>query len=324
MTCNDLCNVTQPQLSIITPSLGHGRFLRETIESIANQSFRNFEHIVIDGGSTDETLDILKQYPHIRWISEVDNSILEAYQKALSMARGEYIIQCCVSDGFLDKHWFQKCVEVLDNDIETTLVWGLPQYMSEGGDLLNVTYLEFFNDPPPQKKEFMSLWLANGLVFPEANYCVRSEVIKRYFPNEQSEKHFQIHSHLGFMYQFMVHGYCPYFLQMVVNFSRTHHDQRSQRLLSVETPAGFMYQKSIKDYRKRLFRGEVTHCFRNGCSEVIGEISPNELWPLRRKIWRHNIFRSRLLRRDAYTLALMIREKAKKIYRQIRLFRMGA
>jgi len=308
---DDLCNLTDPKLSIITPSLNHGRFLRETIESVTNQSYRNFEHIIIDGGSTDETLDILRRYPHIRWISEIDSNPMEAYQKGLSMARGKYIIQCCVSDGFLDKHWFKKCVEVLDNDIETTLVWGLPQDMSEGGDLLEVVYTEFFNDPPPQKQEFLALWLANGFVLPEGNYCVRSEIIKQFFPNMQSQKYFQIHCHLGFMYQFMIQGYCPYFLRMIANFGRIHHDQRSQLFIDIEKPAAAMYFKSIKKYMKLMFTREAKHFFRNGRSEVIGEIRPSELMSLLLKIWGNKIFRSRILRLDPYTLLLKIMNRVK-------------
>ena len=309
MRNNDLCNLVAPILSVITPSLNHGRFLRETIESVINQSYRDFEHIIIDGGSTDETLDILKQYPHIRWISEKDSSPMEAYQKGLSMARGKYIIQCCVSDGFLDKHWFKKCVEVLDDDIETTLVWGLPQDMSEGGDLLEVAYTEFFSDPPPQKQEFLALWLANGFVLPEGNYCVRSEIIKRLFPNEQSEKYFQIHCHLGFMYHFMTRGYCPYFLRMIANFGRIHHDQRSQRLFDIEKPAAAMYFQSVKGYMKLMFRHDTRHYFRNGRSEVIGEIRPRQLMSLLGMIWRHKIFRSRVLRIDPYTFILKLRNR---------------
>jgi len=311
MTYKHLCDITEPKLSVITTSLNHGRFLRETIESVASQSYSDFEHIVIDGGSSDETLEILRQYPHIRWISEVDGSPFEAFLKGLSMARGGYIIQCCVSDGFLDKHWFQKCVSVLDKDIETSLVWGLAQDMSEGGDLLSVTNAEFFNDPPPQKQEFLALWLANGIVLPEGNFCVRSEVIKQYFPNEKSESFFQIHPVLGFMYQFMLNGYCPYFLRMAANFGRIHQDQRSQLFFDIEKPAVEMYFKSLKDYRKRLFSGKARHYFRNARSEVIGELSPNDLWPLRMKIWRHKIFRSRLFRLDPYTLVLKIRIRLK-------------
>lgn len=309
MTHDDLREVAQPRISVITPSLNHGRFLRATIESIATQSYRNFEHIVIDGGSTDETLEILRQYPHIRWISEPDKNIVEAYQKGFSLARGEYIIQCAVSDGFLDKHWFHKCVEVLDKDIEASIVWGLAQYMSEQGDLLNVAFQDLFNDPPPQKQEFLGLWLANGFCLPEGNYCVRAEIIKRYFPNEHSGSHFQIHCHLGFMYHFMVQGYCPYFIPVVANFGRTHHDQRGQLLRAVEKPAQATYFRLAREYRRSLLRGTAVHRFRNGCSEIIQEIGPGDLWSWRKKIWRHRILRSRLLRVDPYTLAQKIKKR---------------
>lgn len=308
---DDLCKVAKPKISVITPSLNHGRFLRETIESVANQSYRDFEHIVVDGGSTDGTVEILKQYPHVRWISEKDRDVVEAYQKGLSMSRGEYVIQCCVSDGFLDRRWFQKCVEILEGDAEVSLVWGFPQYMSEEGDLLNVSYQEFFNDPPPQKQEFLALWLANGFVFPEGNYCVRGEIIRRFFPNDKSEKYFQVHPHLGFMYQFMVQGYSPYFLPVVANFGRTHHDQRGQRLREVEAPAQKDYFRRVDEYRKRLLGGEVIHCFRDGHSNVIGEVGRGETGAWRRKIWRHRILRSRLLRLDPYTLALKLGGKLK-------------
>ena len=305
----DLCEVEQPRISVITPSLNHGRFLRATIESIVSQSYRNFEHIVIDGGSTDETVEILRQYPHIRWVSEPDSGVVDAYQKALAMVRGEYVIQCCVSDGFLDKHWFRKCVEVLDKDMETAVVWGMAQYMSEEGDLLNVAYQEFFADPPPQKQDFLALWLANGFYLPEGNYCVRSEIIKRYFPNEQSEPHFQIHPHLGFMHQFMVQGYCPYFIPVVANFGRVHYDQRSQLNSADEVPARKKYLQYVKQYAKALFDGGMVHRFRNGRSEVMHEIEPGDLWSWRKKVWRHRLLRSRLLRMDAFTLAQKVKKR---------------
>lgn len=314
--CEDLRGLAQPKISVITPSLNHGRFLRATIESIASQSYRNFEHIVIDGGSTDETLEILRQYPHIRWISEPEKNIIEAYQKGLALVRGEYVIQCCVSDGFLDPHWFRKCAEVLDQDIETSVVWGFAQYMSEDGGLLNVSYQEFFNDPPPQKQEFLAFWLANGFVLPEGNYCVRADIIKRHFPNEQSEEHFRIHCHVGFMYHLMVQGYCTYFIPVVANFGRSHHDQRGQRLKSIEFPALATYFRDVRDYRRRLLAGAVTHRFRNGRGEPFQEIGPGELWSWRKRIWRHRILRSRVLRLDPYTLVLKIYQRMTEAWRR--------
>jgi len=305
----DLIDIVNPMISVITPSLNHGRFLRHTIESIATQTYRNFEHIIIDGGSTDETVSVLKEYPHLRWVSEPDGHIIQAYRKGFSMAGGKYIIQCCVSDGFLDNNWFKKCVGVLDADVEVSLVWALPQYMSEEQDLLNVSYQEFFNDPPPQKQEFLSFWLATGFCFPEGNYCVRSDIIKRLFPDERSDDYFRIQSHLGFMYQFMVNGHCPYFMPIVASYGRIHHDQRGQKLRDIERPAYVMYRKRIKRYMNDLFRRRTQHVFRNGRSEIFDQLIPEKLWRLRRQIWRHKILRSPVVRLDPYTLAQKLRRR---------------
>lgn len=305
----DLQNVSQPVISVVTPSLNHGRFLRQTIESVAAQTFRNFEHIIIDGGSTDGTVEILKEFPHLRWVSERDGHVVEAYQKAFAMARGQYIIQCCVSDGFLDPNWFRKCVEVLEKDDEVSLVWGFAQTMSEEGDLLNVLFQEFFNDPPPQKQDCLAFWLVSGFPLPEGNYCVRSEVIRTWFPDIQSSGWFRTCPHLGFMYKFFTEGYSPYFIPVVANFGRIHHDQRSQRLSDVEKPGQVAYLKAVKMYGKSILRGSAVHRFRSGASQVIGQIQLHDLPSLRKNMWRHRLLRSRLLRRDPYTLALKLKER---------------
>ena len=74
----DLCSVTQPVVSVITPSLNRAKFLRTTIESVAAQAFRNFEHIAVERKSTNGAVDILQEYPHLKWISEPDDSLLDA------------------------------------------------------------------------------------------------------------------------------------------------------------------------------------------------------------------------------------------------------
>lgn len=306
-TCEDLKDIAQPMISVVTPSLNQGRFLRHMIETVAAQTFRNFEHIVVDGGSTDSTIGILKEFPHIRWISERDDHIVEAYQKALAMARGRYIIQCCVSDGFLDPNWFKKCAEVLEKDDEVSLVWGFAQTMSEEGDLLNVSFQDFFADPPPQKKDFLPFWLVTGFHLPEGNYCVRSDVIKTWFPDMRASDWFRACPHLGFMYRFFTEGYSPYFIPVVANFGRTHHDQRSQRLSDVEKPGQAAYLKAVKAYGQSILRGSTVYRFRNGMSQVIGQIQPRDFPSLRKNMWRHRLLRSRLLRRDPYTLALKLK-----------------
>lgn len=79
------------KISIITPSYNQGKFIENSIESVLNQNYSNFEHIIVDGGSDDDTIDILKKYPHLKWISEKDKGISDALNKAIKMATGDII-----------------------------------------------------------------------------------------------------------------------------------------------------------------------------------------------------------------------------------------
>jgi glycosyltransferase involved in cell wall biosynthesis len=87
-----LSSVQLPRISIITPSYNQAQYIAETIESVKNQDYPDLEHIIIDGGSTDGTLEILSQYDgQIRWISEPDTGQVNAINKGLRSATGEVI-----------------------------------------------------------------------------------------------------------------------------------------------------------------------------------------------------------------------------------------
>jgi glycosyltransferase involved in cell wall biosynthesis len=81
--------VSAPLVSVVTPSLNQGRYLREAIESVRAQTYSPIEHVVVDGGSTDETLDILSEYDHLRWVSEPDRGQSHALNKGFARAAGE-------------------------------------------------------------------------------------------------------------------------------------------------------------------------------------------------------------------------------------------
>lgn len=79
------------KFSIITPSYNQGRFLADCIESVMNQGV-DFEHIVIDAGSTDETLDVLAKHPHLNWVSEPDRGMSDGINKGFQKATGDWLM----------------------------------------------------------------------------------------------------------------------------------------------------------------------------------------------------------------------------------------
>lgn len=83
------------RLSIVTINRNNATGLKKTMQSVASQTFKEFEYIVIDGASTDNSVEVIKrlepQFAHLKWVSEPDKGIYNAMNKGLHMATGEYI-----------------------------------------------------------------------------------------------------------------------------------------------------------------------------------------------------------------------------------------
>jgi len=80
-----------PKISVITPSFNSITTIRETIESVLKQDCQNWEHLVMDGGSKDGTVELLREYPHLIWISEKDQGHYHAMNKGVERARGDVV-----------------------------------------------------------------------------------------------------------------------------------------------------------------------------------------------------------------------------------------
>jgi glycosyltransferase involved in cell wall biosynthesis len=103
-----------PKFSIITPSLNQAEYLESNIQSVLSQHYPNFEHIVIDGCSTDGTIEILKKYPHLIWSSEKDSGQSEALNKGFNKATGE-IIGWLNADDLYCQEIFHSVAEKFDD-----------------------------------------------------------------------------------------------------------------------------------------------------------------------------------------------------------------
>ena len=101
---------TPPKLTIITPSFNQGAYIERTILSVLSQKYQHVEHIVIDGNSTDMTIDVLKKYPHVLWVSEKDRGQADALNKGFARATGD-IIGWINSDDYYEDDIFESVVE---------------------------------------------------------------------------------------------------------------------------------------------------------------------------------------------------------------------
>lgn len=88
------------RISVVTPSFNSVSTIRETIESVRGQDYPHWEHIVVDGGSTDGTQEVLRSYPHLNWSSEKDDGHYHAMNKGIASAQGEFVVILNADDCF--------------------------------------------------------------------------------------------------------------------------------------------------------------------------------------------------------------------------------
>ncbi len=124
-------DISPQKISVITPSFNQGKYIEQTIKSVLSQNYPNFEHIIIDGGSTDGTIEILKKYPHLQWISEKDRGQSEALNKGLRKTQGE-IIAWINSDDYYPNETFHHVVKAFKLKPDAKIILGDCLFIYEG------------------------------------------------------------------------------------------------------------------------------------------------------------------------------------------------
>ena len=123
-----------PKISVITPSLNSGKYIEGAIQSVLAQHYPNFEHIVVDGGSTDGTIEIIKKYQHLKWVSEPDRGQSHAMNKGFGMATGEIIVYLN-SDDFFESNAFHTVVKYLNKKKKIYIVVGECNVIEDDGKI---------------------------------------------------------------------------------------------------------------------------------------------------------------------------------------------
>ena len=168
------------KLSIITINWNNVEGLKKTVESVMKQSCQEFEYVIVDGGSTDGSVDVVKQYssmPNLRWVSERDKGIYNAMNKGILMSTGEYLHFLNSGDTLVDNEVVKKMFAEIERN-------GHPNIMI--GNLLKNYKGTIRRDS--NKTEETTLWrFYNNSINHPASY-IKRELFERYGLYDESLK----------------------------------------------------------------------------------------------------------------------------------------
>ena len=160
------------KISIITASYNRGKTIRHTVESVLRQTYPDFEYIVVDGGSTDNSIDIVKEYQvafkgRLKWISERDKGIYDAMNKGIRMATGDVVGILNSDDFYTDENVLQT---VADNFMNYSVdaVYGDIHFVHDADLSKCVRYYS--------SRLFSPFWLRFGFMPAHPSFYCKKEV----------------------------------------------------------------------------------------------------------------------------------------------------
>lgn len=248
-------------LAVLCCSYNLSRFVKTTLNSILSQTQEGIEIVVSDGGSTDDSLRILKSFSEIKLLTGPDGNYLGGLWRAFYNSQSRYVTQCCISDGYLDESWLRAACEFLDKNPSIALVWGLSRTVDETTSAQHDPFPEFKNNPQPAEESMYAYWLLTGFLIPEGNLVVRRTVFEKCMPTTDEVKQEGSEAWLEFNFRFHQAGYLSKGLKITANFAMVHGDQLGQAL--VGTAIATNYHKRYQQQRL----SEIRKTYRNGYKE---------------------------------------------------------
>lgn len=163
-----------PLFSIITITYNAAKELPVTMKSVASQRFRDFEHIMIDGASTDSSLSVARKYgiKELKILSEPDNGLYDAMNKGMKMAKGKYLIFLNAGDSFASP---LSLSEYADAALKSNpdIIYGDTEIVDDSGKVLRPRHLY-----APVKLTFDSF--SHGMLICHQSFCVKRELAPEY------------------------------------------------------------------------------------------------------------------------------------------------
>jgi glycosyltransferase involved in cell wall biosynthesis len=156
----------EPLVSVITVVFNNKEHLEQTIQSVVNQTYDNVEYIIVDGGSTDGTLSIIKKYEESidYWVSEPDKGLYDAMNKGLDLANGDWINYMNSGDAFYESNTIQRIINSEYKDAD--LIYGN-----------HIVEYDFGFSRIVKPKDLKQLW--KGMVFSHQSLFAKKEVLRQ-------------------------------------------------------------------------------------------------------------------------------------------------
>ena len=160
------------KVSIVTASYNSGSTLEDTIKSVLSQSYNNIEYIIVDGNSSDNTIDVVKKYEplfhgRLKWISEKDNGIYDAMNKGIRMSTGDIVGILNSDDYFTDNDVVDKFVTQFETP-DLDAVYGDVHFIRDGQPEKCIRYYS--------SKRFTPRWLRFGFMPAHPSFYCRRDV----------------------------------------------------------------------------------------------------------------------------------------------------
>ena len=168
--------MSAPLVTIVTPSYNQGRFLEETIQSVLAQDYSNLEYLIIDGGSQDGSVEIIKRYePRLAsWVSEPDRGQSHAINKGFSRARGQILAWLNADDVYLSRTTVSEAVRAFHQDPSAGVAYGDYALIRKDGTIFRlipglrrVSFQTFVAYCPGQPTAFIQRWVGDAFVLRE-------------------------------------------------------------------------------------------------------------------------------------------------------------
>ena len=164
-----------PKISVITVTYNAEKYLEKTIDSVIEQSYSNLEFIIVDGNSTDNTVNILSDYMNVIdvVIRELDRGLYDAMNKGISKASGDYLVFLNAGDVFHSLTTIEQLIRTIPFGVQPDVIYGNTAIVNYAGEFLHMRRLQ-----PPKELTWKSF--SKGMLVCHQSFFAKRELVEPY------------------------------------------------------------------------------------------------------------------------------------------------